>query len=63
MLKLLSSLGAQHLNDGLVALKDKLLSHAGLYVLHSTGKKRCAIPKNSRFSTARLSSFLFGTLK
>lgn len=33
------SLGARHLNDGLVALKDKLLSHTGLYVLHSTGKK------------------------
>ncbi len=33
------SLGAQHLNEGVVALKEELLSRPNLYVLHSTGKK------------------------
>lgn len=33
------SLGAKHLNAGVCALKDELLSRKNLYVLHSTGKK------------------------
>ena len=32
------SLGARHLNQGVVALKDELLSREDLYVIHSTGK-------------------------
>lgn len=33
------SLGAQHLNAGVVGLKDELLSRPNLYVVHSTGAK------------------------
>ncbi len=33
------SLGAQHLNEGVVALKDRLLAQPSLYVVHSTGDK------------------------
>ena len=33
------SLGARHLNEGVCALKDELLSRAGLRVVHSTGKE------------------------
>lgn len=32
------SLGARHLNQGVAALKSKLLSRRDLYVIHSTGK-------------------------
>ncbi|MGO5267304.1 undecaprenyldiphospho-muramoylpentapeptide beta-N-acetylglucosaminyltransferase [Parafannyhessea umbonata] len=32
------SLGARHLNQGVAALKSKLLSRKDLYVIHSTGK-------------------------
>ncbi|MCI6681705.1 undecaprenyldiphospho-muramoylpentapeptide beta-N-acetylglucosaminyltransferase [Parafannyhessea umbonata] len=32
------SLGARHLNEGVAALKSKLLSRKDLYVIHSTGK-------------------------
>lgn len=32
------SLGARHLNQGVCALKDELLSRPDLYVVHSTGK-------------------------
>lgn len=32
------SLGARHLNQGVAALKSKLLSRRNLYVIHSTGK-------------------------
>ena len=32
------SLGARHLNEGVVALKDELLSREDLYIIHSTGK-------------------------
>lgn len=33
------SLGARHLNEGVVALKDELLARPDLYVVHSTGKQ------------------------
>ena len=33
------SLGAQHLNEGVAALKGRLLAREGLHVVHSTGKK------------------------
>ncbi len=33
------SLGAQHLNQGVTALKQKLLARDGLYVIHSTGAR------------------------
>lgn len=33
------SLGARHLNEGVVALKDELLSREGLRIVHSTGKE------------------------
>lgn len=33
------SLGAQHLNEAIVALKDRLLAVPDLYVVHSTGKE------------------------
>ncbi|MBP3884617.1 MAG: UDP-N-acetylglucosamine--N-acetylmuramyl-(pentapeptide) pyrophosphoryl-undecaprenol N-acetylglucosamine transferase [Olsenella sp.] len=32
------SLGARHLNQGVTALKDELLSRKDLYIIHSTGK-------------------------
>ena len=32
------SLGARHLNDGVVALKDELLARPNLQIVHSTGK-------------------------
>ena len=32
------SLGARHLNQGVTALKDKILSREGVRVIHSTGK-------------------------
>lgn len=32
------SLGARHLNEGVVALKDQLLARDGLHIVHSTGK-------------------------
>ncbi|WP_077597764.1 undecaprenyldiphospho-muramoylpentapeptide beta-N-acetylglucosaminyltransferase [Olsenella urininfantis] len=32
------SLGARHINQGVLRLKDELLSREGLYVVHSTGK-------------------------
>lgn len=32
------SLGARHLNEGVVKLKDELLSRQDLYIVHSTGK-------------------------
>ncbi len=31
------SLGAQHLNQGIVALRDRLLAQPSLYIVHSTG--------------------------
>lgn len=33
------SLGAAHLNEGVIALKDELLGREGLYVIHSTGQQ------------------------
>lgn len=33
------SLGAQHLNEGIVALKDRLLAQPSLRIVHSTGDK------------------------
>lgn len=33
------SLGARHLNEGIIALKDELLSRSDLYIVHSTGKE------------------------
>jgi len=33
------SLGARHLNEGVVALREELLSRPDLYVVHSTGKE------------------------
>ncbi len=33
------SLGAQHLNEGIVALKDRLLAQPSLHIVHSTGDK------------------------
>ncbi len=33
------SLGARHLNDAIVALKDELLARPNLYIVHSTGKE------------------------
>ena len=33
------SLGARHLNEGVIALKDELLAREGLHVVHSTGKE------------------------
>lgn len=33
------SLGAAHLNEGVIALKDELLGREGLYLIHSTGQR------------------------
>ena len=33
------SLGAQHVNEAVVRLKERLLANPGLYVVHSTGKE------------------------
>ena len=33
------SLGARHLNDAVVAIKDELLARPNLYIVHSTGKE------------------------
>lgn len=33
------SLGARHLNDGVVSLKDELLARGGLRIVHSTGRE------------------------
>lgn len=33
------SLGARHLNEGVVALKDELLAREGLHIVHSTGRE------------------------
>lgn len=33
------SLGAAHLNEGVIALKDELLARDGLYIIHSTGQQ------------------------
>ena len=33
------SLGARHLNEGVVALKDELLARENLHIVHSTGKE------------------------
>ena len=33
------SLGAAHLNEGVIALKDELLGREGLYIIHSTGQR------------------------
>lgn len=33
------SLGARHLNEGILALKDELLAREGLHIVHATGKE------------------------